>query len=300
MAEAPKRVAVLDVGSNSVRLLVAERSNDAFVPIHQARITSRLLQGLQDGQLHPDSIQRTFEAIQTLSEEARTLGASEICAFGTSAMRDGQNRDQLIRAVAPLGIELAVLSGEQEAELSYRGAAPEGQVGVIDIGGGSTELLAGADGRVLASHSAQIGAVRLIEMLGPNATISQMEHTSAEILLSTYEAVRTVPVTHWVGLGGTITTLAAMELRLSEYSAALIEKYPVERSAAESWLQKLFAMPTEERKQIPGMNPARADIMPYGLSILCAFFALTGAERVFASDCDNLMGYLIKKWPLGG
>ncbi len=289
------RIAALDVGSNSVRLLVAEARGDLLFPVFSDRITSRLFAGLQGGRLHKDAIARTQDAILRLADGARAQGASRVFAFGTSAMRDGENRGELIEFAARHGVSLQVMSGDEEAALSYAGAAPGGSAGVIDIGGGSTELLLGEDGVVQKAASAQMGAVRLLDMLGGVPDAERMIGTAKAALCGAWTPVRAPRPARWIGLGGTITSLAAMQLGLKTYDPERIEGAPIRAGAARSWLDALLGMPVESRKRIPGLNPARADIMPCGVAILCAFFALSGADLVFASDRDNLLGYLKKK-----
>lgn len=290
-------VAALDVGSNSVRLLVAEARRGVFVPIHTGRVTSRLYQGLKGGILNADSIERTAAAIRDLANEARGHGASEVLAFGTSAMRDGSNRGELIARAASCGVQLQVISGADEAAISYQGAAPDGSAGVIDIGGGSTELLCGEDGRVLASRSAQVGAVRLMESLRGIEDPRVMTEAAEDAMVSAYEAVANCRTDRWIGLGGTITTLAAVQLGLEFYDPQAIEGHEITHASTAHALRALLQMDMDARRRVRGMNPARADIMPFGLAILLAFFDLTGAPSVFARDRDNLLGFLMKKRP---
>lgn len=289
-------VAALDVGSNSVRLLVAEARGGILLPIFHDRVSSRLYAGLSEGMIHPDSMRRTARAIEDLAREARERGATRVWAFGTSAMRDGRNSFELVDQAARVGVELFTLSGDEEAELSFSGAALPGRAGMIDIGGGSTELLVGEHSRVLGSASAQLGAVRLCDSMRGCATdISAMLAASRAALSGAWERVRGIPAREWAGLGGTITTLAAMELGLFQYDADKIERQPVSRESARGWLGRLCEMDVLARKRVPGMHPARADIMPFGIAILCAFFDLSGVASVIASDRDNLIGFLKKK-----
>ncbi|MEG2136788.1 MAG: hypothetical protein RR150_11925, partial [Clostridia bacterium] len=160
-------VAIVDVGSNSVRLLVADLFGGQARCLHQEKITCRLLSGFQAGRLSPEALARTGDAIEALAQKARALGATSVVGFGTSAMRDGQNRDVLIERARQCGVALSVMSGTQEAALAYAGASPEGRCGVLDIGGGSTELMTGAHGHLTRAFSAQIGAVRLFEAQSP-------------------------------------------------------------------------------------------------------------------------------------
>ena len=288
------RVAVLDIGSNSVRLLVAGRSGGQFFPIHTGRIVTRLLEGLKDGELAERSVERTLAAISALADEARALGAREISGFGTSAMRDGfKNSRLLVERAAQMGVTVRVMSGEEEARLAYLGAAPGGSAGVIDIGGGSTEFMTGRDGRVLAASSAQMGAVRLKELSGgdtdPEALLAAAR---AALAPSARVALRFPPEDGWVAVGGTFTALAAMALGLARYEGEKVQGFRLTRDAAHEWLKRLTAMSQEERLKIPGLVPERADIIPFGAAIASACLDLIGAPFVTISDRDNLLGYL--------
>lgn len=288
------RVAVLDIGSNSVRLLVAGRSGGQFFGVHTGRVVTRLLEGLKDGALDARSMERTLAAIKTLSDEARALGAGEISGFGTSAMRDGyKNSRALIERAAELGVTVRVMSGEEEARLAYLGAAPGGSAGVIDIGGGSTEFMTGRDGKVLAASSAQMGAVRLKENSGGETNRDKLfAMARAALEPSARAALRFPPEDGWVAVGGTFTALAAMELGLKRYEGEKVQGFRLTAEAVQSWLTRLTAMSQEERLKIPGLIPERADIIPFGAAIAAACFDLIEAPSVAISDRDNLLGYL--------
>ncbi len=288
-----KRIGILDIGSNSVRLLVADISDGQVFSVHQEKITSRLLAGFQNGLLHESAIERTARAIEVLSEKARALGADEVAGFGTSAMRDGINREQLVERAAALGVGVDVMSGEEEARLAYAGAAPRGQAGVIDIGGGSTELLVGEDGRVTGAYSVKMGAVRLFEILEGRMDRSEML-LCARAALAEAGAIflPPAPSSGWTGVGGTLTALASMSLALKTYDPQKIEGYALTSDAVCEWLTRLTSMSLGARRSITGLNPERADIIPYGAAILAAFFELSGATHVSVSDRDNLLGYI--------
>lgn len=291
------RVAAIDVGSNSVRLLVAGLSEGRVEPIARGLITTRLLSGLSGGRLSPESMARTARAVSEHAARARALGASEILAFGTSAMRDAANRDQLIELVrADCGVALMVLSGEQEAQMAYRGAAPLGRAGVIDIGGGSTELLSGLDGRVISAGSAQLGAVRLMEAMAGRLDPEELLAAAQGRLAPVAQRVISGQERRWMGVGGTITTLAALEMRLVCYQPERIEGYRLDGAAVAGWTRKLCGLTLEERAALPGMPEGRADILPYGAAILWAFLSLGRLEAVHASDRDNLEGFLKEKF----
>ena len=287
------RVAVLDIGSNSVRLLVAGRSGGQFFGVHTGRIVTRLLEGLKDGTLDPRSMERTLHAIKALSDEARALGVEEISGFGTSAMRDGhKNSRLLIDRAAEMGVTVRVLPGEEEAALAYLGAAPGGSAGVIDIGGGSTEFMTGRDGKVLAASSAQMGAVRLKEMSGETDRDKLLTTARAALEPSARAALKFPPEDGWVAVGGTFTALAAMELRLTRYEADKVQDFKLTAEATHRWFTRLTGMSQAERLEIPGLIPERADIIPYGAAIAAACFDLIEVPTVTISDRDNLLGYL--------
>ena len=158
--------AAIDVGSNSVRLLIARAENGMLTRIGSDRSTTRLLNGVKDGFLVGDPVEQTAQAVARFVHTAREAGADFIEAFGTSALRDAKNASLFSdRTEALCGIRVKVISGVDEAQLAFAGAAPFGRCGVIDIGGGSTELIVGMDGQMLRAHSAQVGAVRLMNLL---------------------------------------------------------------------------------------------------------------------------------------
>lgn len=286
-----KRLGIIDVGSNSHRLLAVVVENGQVTELARGKITTRMLSGLKDGAFTQEAIRKNLDAIAELKAMGERAGATRFLAFATSAMRDASNRQAVIDAAAEIGVEMRVLSGEQEAELAYAGVGRAGRIGVIDIGGGSTEMLTGADGRVQGGGSAQMGAVRLTERLGEGATRAALIAEAKRVLRPVYESAARIDVERWIGVGGTVTTLAAMDLQMTEYDAARIQDHPVTRAGVGEALDRMLAMTLEQRRHIPGLQPQRADIICAGAAILLAFFELSGAEQVLASDSDNLMGY---------
>lgn len=289
-----KRLGIIDVGSNSHRLLAVEVENGHVAELARGKITTRMLSGLKDGAFSPDAIRKNLDAIAELKAIGEKAGATRFLAFATSAMRDASNRQEVIDAAARIGVEMRVMSGEQEAELAYAGVNRPGRVGVLDIGGGSTEILTGADGEVQGGGSAQMGAVRLTAMLPEGASRESLIAAARAALAPVYAEAARISVDGWTGVGGTVTTLAAMDLRMTEYDPERIQDHPVRRDAVSRWLDAMLAMPLEDRRRIPGLQPQRADIICAGAAILLAFFELSGAEQVLASDSDNLMGYVRK------
>lgn len=285
--------AAIDVGSNSVRLLVARADEDRLTVLRTARTTTRLINGVKDGLLTGEPAQCTALAIAEQVQIARELGAAEIHAFGTSALRDAKNGEAFCEQTEALcGVRIRIISGVEEAQLAFSGAAPSGSCGVVDIGGGSTELIVGADGQMLRAHSAQIGAVRLANELNGRLDPGEMLEMAARRVEETARIVCTASPDKWIGVGGTITSLAAMTKQVDKYTPDAINDFPLTQAVVEDWLQRLCKMPVDERRTLIGLTPQRADIIPYGAAILLAVMRRTDAARIHACDHDNLEGYI--------
>lgn len=291
-----RRIAAIDVGSNSVRLLVADIRGGFIFPILRDKRTTRLIQGLNGGVLDADSIARTASAIRDFSEAARAAGADEVLAFGTSAMRDGVNRDDLIDAA---GMPISLIPGEEEALLAYAGAQPEGEAGVLDIGGGSTEWLIGKNGRLTDAVSTRIGAARLYQMARGTPSPRWLIDRASAAMAEAGERFSAYGVSSWYGVGGSITTLAAMLLQLAEYDREAVDGFIIREAQARSWLDLIWAMPVHLRAELRGLEKERADIIPSGIAILIAFFELSGVKQIRVSASDNLEGFMRLKMVQG-
>lgn len=283
--------AAIDIGSNSVRLLVASVDEDGFKPLFKRLETTRLHEGLgADGALTAGSMDRTAGAVCEFARQAREAGVADaaIAGFATSAVRDAANGDVLIaRILRECGVAVRLLSGEEEARYAYFAAAEGGECGVLDIGGASTEMICGVDGHVRAAYSAQLGAVRLRRELGEGADAQRMLERSAELLRPGVERVSPLPA-RFVGVAGTITTLYAMTIGLAEYDPERIQGGYLSRADVEEWLERLCGMPIDERRRLPGLSHKRAEIIEYGAAILLSFMRLAGLEGISVSDRDNL------------
>lgn len=284
----------IDIGSNSIRMMTARVADHRVEVLATRRITTRMILGVVGGCLTGEAIERNAQAIASLVQEARERGAAQVFAFGTSAMRDAQNREALIeRTRALCGVTIRVLTGEEEAQMAYGGCAPVGECGVIDIGGGSCETLCGRDGEVRFAASAQMGAVRLMNRLsGDDSDPQRLIAAAREVLHPVVSPARAQGERRWLGVGGTITTLAAMTWGVSKYTPDAIENCPITREGARAWLDRLCGLSVEERKRIPGLPAHRADVISFGAAILCAVMDEVGAQVVYATDHDNLEGFL--------
>ena len=279
-----ERAAVIDIGSNSVRMLLKLGQER-----RQMLVTTRLGQGVDGRMLQSEPVRRTIAAIGQFVETARQNGVEEIYAFATSAVRDAQNREKLTEPVKLLyGIEIDVLPGEKEAELAYLGAAGGEFAGVMDIGGASTELVAGS-GSVEKAVSLQTGAVRLREAFGVDRAAAQ-KHLRALFLpqRETFAAYESAP---FFGIGGTITTLSAMEQGIEKYDEKRVDRFALDYACVEKWADKLWDTPVEQRI-FPGLSEPRREIIAHGVTILQVFMECFARDRIIVSTGDNLSGYL--------
>jgi exopolyphosphatase / guanosine-5'-triphosphate,3'-diphosphate pyrophosphatase len=307
MENQPKRVAAIDVGSNSVRLMIAELGENGIIgPVKKELVMTRIYEGLaKTGKLSDVAVDRTLAAINILKDKARLAGATSLFCFATAAVREAKNRDLfLARAFKETSMNIDVLSEEQEARVGFIGTQELGQRGALDIGGGSTEIAVGVDHEVQCSISMRLGAVRALEKypLGDTAdplTLEAMRQWASTLLnhfaVDARQAARRMPSIRWSGIGGTLTTLGAMDLKMSKYDSARVQGHPLNRQGVEKTLARLAQMPLEKRRQIPGLQPERADIIIGGVVILLEFMIFMGVDQISVSDRDNLEGYLAYK-----
>ncbi len=278
-----EKIAVLDIGSNSVRLLLADGERE-----EQLLETTRLGQGVDKRRLEEAAVARTVEAIERFCARARQWGAVRIVAFATSAVRDAENRDVLLDALlARCGLRVEVVPGEKEAQLAYLGAAEGRRALVLDIGGASTELVAG-EGKVERAASLQVGAVRLLNRFGQDRAAATA--FLDELFAAWRDEFDGFAGALCLGVGGTITTLAAMEQRLAAYDPRRVHGYVLTRAAVRAWVDEMWDLPAQARV-FPGLTRQRADIIAHGALILERFQGAFGQNAVCASVGDNLRGY---------
>ena len=302
------RVAAIDQGTNSTRLLILEpRGEDEPREIARDMVITRLGQGVDEtGRLDPAAIDRAVAAIARFSLRAQALNAERIRIGATSAVRDAENRDEFLARVRDVtGIEPEVIHGEREAALSFlggtRGLDPgDGLFLLVDIGGGSTEFVFGRAPEVVDhAISTQMGSVRLTERVQPSDPPSEADLRAFEALIEPRleEVERTVPARDartLVAVAGTATTLQACALGLERYDPDLVHRSTLTVADAERTLRELAAMTNEERAAIPVMPKGRGDVIVAGAVILVKAMRRFGFERALVSETDILDGLALE------
>ena len=287
------RVAAIDIGTNSTRLLVAEYTGNRLNRLETGLITTRLGKGMAGGKLQAETMLNTADAVDLFYQKAIDMGAEVVVAAATSAVRDASNKTDFLELVKKRTcLAVKVLSGEEEAALSYQGVlsgllVEHGSTLVIDIGGGSTEFIWMRGDRLnLASVNA--GAVRL-------TAAGADEAATYNILRPTLEQVKVSCPERLVGVGGTVTTLAAIDQRLAHYDPDRVHGYSLSALNVDRILKMLMDMEVEERRKVPGLRPERADIIVAGVVIVKIIMESLGLERMIVSECDILYGLALKE-----
>ncbi|MFE1233487.1 exopolyphosphatase [Streptomyces sp. NPDC058745] len=296
------RVAGIDCGTNSIRLLVADVHPETgeLVELDRRMTIVRLGQGVdRTGRLAPEALERTFAACRAYAEVIRELGAERVRFVATSASRDAENRDEFVAGVKDiLGVEPEVITGDQEAEFSFTGATGElsgtEKYLVVDIGGGSTEFVVG-NRHVEAARSVDIGCVRLTErhVRSDPPAAAEVEAIRADVRAALALAEETVPIAAagtLVGLAGSVTTVAAIALGLEEYDSERIHHSRISREQVAAVVERLLASTHEERAAIAVIHPGRVDVIAAGALVLLEIMERTGAREVVVSEHDILDG----------
>lgn len=289
--------AAIAIGSNSTRLLAAEKREGVLCDILRGREETRLFLGLdQEGNIQREQLESTAQAVLRLAIMARRHGAEQIDLFATSATRDAKNGGALAdRIFALCGLRLRVISGQEEAALAFRAVSEGHRRLVMDIGGGSTEFTLGENNVPQWSVSMQLGASRLLKMgeINSPADAERTLCTAREIMApyaAQYRALPAAPA--FVGLGGTCVTSAAMIMGWEAHGEQ-VEGQTVTLDAAREQLTLLSTLTLEERMKVPGLPPGRAVHMPHGLCILISALEMCGFDHLTVSGRTNLDGYLL-------
>lgn len=295
------RAAVIGIGSNSVRMLVAEAADGEIRRISRDRAGTRLFAWLDEaGNLSREAMASSCAAVKRMADSARSQGAEKVHLFATSATRDAANNADFAALLkAETGLTLEICSGDEEAALSFFGATDGGDSGVIDIGGGSTEIIIGQGMNIRCSFSCQMGAVRLFQRIPirDHGDLDTVEQIAADILadkLLDYP-VLSMPGS-WRGTGGTFTTLAAMVKGIYWTDRTYMHGTVLTEADVARFERQLADMTLEQRKQLPGLQPNRADIVVHGICILRAIMRRMHIGQITVSEYGNLDGYFKREY----
>lgn len=301
--------AVIDVGTNSVKLLVAEVHGGAVDPLFEGSEQTRLGAGFYEThRLQPDAIQKTAEAVRHFVENASRFGPETLHVVATSAARDALNQDELLESIRrETGLPLQVISGEREADWAFCGVASDPRLGdrkllVMDIGGGSTEFVLGHGGHRDAARSFQLGSVRMLEKCRPSDPPTEAERESCLTQLRDFitREIRPFLIDHHslgdsilVSTGGTASILARMKWKLTSYDREKIEATVLTASDLAAETKRLWSLPLEERKRLPGLPSSRADVIIMGAAILEATAEALGFSEARVSSRGLRFGALL-------
>ena len=296
------RVAAIDFGSNSNRLLSAEYDNREINVIYQDLITTRLAKSIDEKKvLDLDSINKTIQAVKDFNDIMRKYKVGKYRTAGTSALRDANNSDDFIKLLKDkTGINLDIVSGNKEAELTYSGATFEnddlGNI-IIDIGGGSTEFIKVEEG-IPKEVSLDMGAVRYTERFIDDPALKISKSDQKIIIAEATNYLRKKLNFNYqddfIGVGGTITTLAAIDKRLDNFEPKKIEGYILKRDRVKNIINYLSNMTISERKKVKGLQRERADIIISGSLILEAILGVFSVDHIKVSNKDLLYGLIIE------
>ncbi len=298
------RAAVIGIGSNSIRMLVADVQGGRLHQVLRDREGTRLFSGLDgDGNLSLESMTLTLDAVRAMQQKAMALHAETIHLFATSAVRDAGNQQVFSGLIQKeTGLELEICTGESEAALSFLGSTFGERSGVIDIGGGSTEYVIGRGNTVERGVSLQMGAVRLFRLYPVHsaADVGPVLNAAQKILMEGIGPLLAVGLPKaWVGVGGTFTALAGILKGIPWTEKTRLHGHHLSQSQVETWLYRLADMSLAQRLALPGLQPQRADIMIHGTAILAASMQQLNIPLVQVSEFGNLDGYMKQKYIIG-
>ncbi len=300
------RLASFDLGTNTFLLLIAEWQDGRLTPVCERETIVRLGKDVDAaGNLNTEAMQRGVACLQEYLRLAREHHATRVIAVGTSALRDAANRAAFLQRVqAETGLAVHIISGETEARLTYAGALsnqPElaEPIAVMDIGGGSTEIVTGTYEELYSARSVDIGSVRLTERFLRRdpvtaAEVAAVRQQAQEAMLAVWPGAAFDEIRSLVGTAGTITTLAAMAQQLTEYDPARVDGYVLSKKTLRALVAQLSGLTMAQRQKLPGLPPARADVILAGAVILEAFMDAYDFDEIIVSNRGLRYGVLLE------
>ncbi len=291
------RTLTIDIGTNSTLYLIADLTDDSMQVVERGIAGNHLGAGKsEDGLLPPDLIEENRLILLRMMDRGKELGCEAVKAVGTQALRSARNSADFVAMTASIGLDFQIIDGEHEAALAWRGVVGNSpsshQIAILDIGGGSSELIVGRGSSIEYSQSIPIGAVTLTRRFSsdppPLAEIIKLREDVADMLAPWAKVVpMTCPL---IGIAGTCTSLASLGLQIVDYKPGLIEGYRLSHRAVVVWRNKLSKMSLDERKALPGMPPARAAILPAGAIILDLAMKIIGKRGLRVSEKGLIFG----------
>jgi exopolyphosphatase / guanosine-5'-triphosphate,3'-diphosphate pyrophosphatase len=308
------RLAAIDVGTNTLRLLIGEADGSGrYRPVLGDQEITRLGEGLLPARrLQPEPIRRSLTVLSRFRRLAEAHGVAAIAAVGTSALREATNPEAFLDPARRLGVDVRVVSGQEEARLTLLGvrySLPDlpAEILMLDIGGGSTEFLLVRDAVVLAAVSTDLGSVALSERhlrsdppLGRELAALRAAATARVERLQSVELIAVPRQASLVGTAGTITTLAAVDLELPLYDPARVNGHRLSRDRISEILERLAALPLEKRRRVSGLEPGRADVIVAGTAICLAAMEILRFGDLLVSDGGLREGILLDSFHSGG
>ncbi len=278
------KINVIDLGSSSVRMCCISNGSVLF----KKSIVTRLAENKANGLLDKLSMERTADAVVGFYKEAKGLGG-QIYIFATAAVRNALNgRDFAERLQELTGERVEILTGEQEAEIGILGALRGKDGALIDIGGGSTEIIVSKGGKIVYEKSLQLGAVNL-KNIAPNL------QEAKEIVKERLRFFGRVPSSDFYGVGGTVTSMSAILMGLEKYDRERVHGYVLSKEELQRGIEILNKLSPEEISQTYCVDARRAEVLPYGATILSGLFDLLKLDCLTVSESDNLEGFVLKK-----
>jgi exopolyphosphatase / guanosine-5'-triphosphate,3'-diphosphate pyrophosphatase len=288
------RVAAVDLGTNSTRLLVADVENGRLDEVSRRLTITRLGEDVDKRRiLLPVAVARVRNCLADYRRELEALGAERTLCIATSSVRDAENGEAFLGEIEwSYGFTTRLLSGQEEAAMMIRGLTagrpPLDDVLVVDIGGGSTELVVATEGKIAFATSLDIGCVRITERFLGSDPPSKPELAAASAYVRSL--LPPVETSHVIGVAGTITTLATLDLGDDEYDPERTHGHRIPLASVEDQLGRLAAMTTEERLAVPGIEPGRAPVIVAGVVVLREVLTAYGLKEIEVSERDVLHG----------
>ena len=300
------KIGTIDIGTNSMRLLIADYNNGKIENRKKYVNTTRIGQGVdKEGHISEEALQRNINALEEFANICKVEECQAIYCMGTSALRDSKNGNVFVnRAKQKTNINVEIISGNEESNLGFMGVLEgldtDEQILVIDIGGGSTEFIVGDIEGIKFAKSENVGALRMTEKFLAKDPIDANEFSNMSKFIyseikDTIDYIKSKQIKKIVGIGGTITSLSAMNQELEVYSMEKIHNSEVSIKNIKDILQNLKQMTLNDKKTLKGLQPKRADIITAGVEILNIIMENLEIEKIIVSEYDNLEGLMCHK-----